>query len=66
MKLQVNGTQRDVPDGLTVEGLLAHLDLDPRLIVVEHNLEILDRARYSATTLKGQDRLELVQFVGGG
>ncbi len=66
MKLQLNGQEREVPDGLTVEGLLDHLDLDARLIVVEHNLEILDRDRYGSTALARQDRLELVQFVGGG
>ena len=66
MKLQVNGQERDVPDGLTVAGLLEHLELDPRLIVVERNLEILDRRRYDTTDLQTLDRLELVQFVGGG
>lgn len=66
MKLHVNGIEKDVPDGLTVAGLLSHLDLDARLIVVEHNLEILDRGRYADVPLSDEDRLELVQFVGGG
>lgn len=66
MKLHVNGNEKNVPDGLTVAGLLAHLDLDERLIVVEHNLEILDRGRYADVPLSEEDRLELVQFVGGG
>lgn len=66
MKLHVNGIEKDVPDGLTVAGLLMHLELDARLIVVEHNLEILDRERYPDVPLSAEDRLELVQFVGGG
>ena len=66
MRLQLNGTERNVPDGLTVAGLLEHLELDPRLIVVERNREILDRERYGTTVLEVDDRLELVQFVGGG
>jgi sulfur carrier protein len=66
MKLQLNGDERDVPDGLTVAGLLEHLELDARLIVVERNLLILDRDLYGSTRLEAHDRLELVQFVGGG
>lgn len=66
MKLYLNGDTREVPDGLTVAGLLEHLELDPRLIVVERNLNILDRDQYTATPLEAEDRLELVQFVGGG
>ena len=66
MKLHLNGTERDVPDGLTVAGLLGHLELDPRLIVVERNLVILERDAYASTPLSAGDRLELVQFVGGG
>jgi len=66
MKLHLNGKQQDVPEGLTVAGLLEHLDLDGRLIVVERNLQILERDRYATTPLETSDRLELVQMVGGG
>jgi len=64
--LRVNGTERRVPEGLTVQGLLEHLELIPATVVVEHNLEILDRARYGCVALSDGDRLELVHFVGGG
>ncbi|MHB1223623.1 MAG: sulfur carrier protein ThiS [Gemmatimonadaceae bacterium] len=47
--------------------LLRALELDPRLIVVEHNREILrDRAAFPALRLAQGDVLELVHFVGGG
>jgi thiamine biosynthesis protein ThiS len=36
------------------------------MVVVERNLEILDRDRYDTTLLVSGDRLELVHFVGGG
>jgi thiamine biosynthesis protein ThiS len=49
-----------------VRGLLERLDLVPETIVVEHNLEILDRASYDRVLLREGDRLELVHFVGGG
>jgi thiamine biosynthesis protein ThiS len=64
--VRVNGRAREVPRGITVEGLLESLELNPSLVVVEHNREILDRGRYGEISLQEEDVLELVHFVGGG
>lgn len=66
MSVTVNGEARDVAPGTTVGALLASLDLHPRMIVVEHNREILDRVAYDVTAIREGDNLELVHFVGGG
>ena len=66
IRLSVNGEPRTVAPGLTVRGLLESLGLTPATIVVERNLEILDRERYEDTVLDEGDRVELVHFVGGG
>jgi thiamine biosynthesis protein ThiS len=64
--VQVNGEARAVAPGQSVEQLLDGLGLHPRMVVVEHNREILDRARYGDTEVRAGDSLELVHFVGGG
>ena len=64
--VQLNGRAKSVPAGLSVRGLLEHLELQPELIVVERNLEILERAAYDQVDVNTGDRLELVHFVGGG
>lgn len=66
MSVTINGDVREVPAGLTVAGLIEHLGLHPRLIVVEHNREILDRQKYDQTSVTEGDVFELVHFVGGG
>lgn len=66
VRVQLNGKQREVPAGLTVRGLLESLGLEPRLVVVERNREIVARARYDEVRIGDGDRLELVHFVGGG
>lgn len=66
IEVSINGEPRDVPAGLTVDLLLAHLDLDPRTVVVEHNRDILRREALAATAVHPGDTLELVHFVGGG
>lgn len=66
IEVVVNGESRQVEAGLSVTQLLEHLGLQPQLVVVEHNREILDRASYPATAVRAGDNLELVHFVGGG
>jgi len=66
VRVTINGEERDVPDGLDVESLLRHLDLDPRLVVVEKNGEILERDAVAGERVSAGDRFELVHFVGGG
>lgn len=62
----LNGKERRVPHGLTVTDLLEELGLNPGLVVVERNREILERARYGEIRVEAGDVLELVHFVGGG
>jgi sulfur carrier protein len=62
----LNGEQRSVPEGLSLTGLLELLELDRRKVAVERNLEIAPRSEYDAIQVTAGDRLEIVQFVGGG
>ncbi len=64
--VSINGDEREIPGGMTVSDLLAHLDLHERLVVVEKNREILRRAEYATAAVGPGDVLELVHFVGGG
>jgi thiamine biosynthesis protein ThiS len=66
IEITLNGEPRRVSRGLTVAELLAELGLNPGLVVVEHNREILERARLAETPIAAGDVLELVHFVGGG
>ena len=66
IEVRINGKDREIPQGLSVSGLLQWLDLNPALVVVELNREILDRGRYEEIVVGEKDSLELVHFVGGG
>ena len=64
--ITLNGEVRQVPRGLTVGGLLGHLELNERMVVVERNREIVRRGRYEEVRVAEGDAIELVHFVGGG
>jgi thiamine biosynthesis protein ThiS len=67
LALQVNGERREVARGWSLADLLRSLELDPRMVVVEHNRVILrDRDAYPDIHLRDGDALEIVHFVGGG
>ncbi|MHB8877783.1 MAG: sulfur carrier protein ThiS [Myxococcaceae bacterium] len=66
MKLKVNGEAREVPEGLTLSGLLAQLALDPSKVAVEVNACVVRRARHQEHLLAAGDQVEIVTFVGGG
>ena len=66
MIIQLNGEQREVPNGLTLAGLIEWLELPADRVAVERNLEVVKRSNWSATRIENGDRLEVVRMVGGG
>ena len=66
MRIQLNGQEHPLPGPMTLAAFVERLGLDARKIAVERNLEIVPRSTYAATTLADGDRLEIVNFVGGG
>jgi sulfur carrier protein len=66
LTVTINGDPRTVPGPATLTDLLAHLRLDPRMVVVELNRAIVRRQFLGDCRLKDGDSVELVHFVGGG
>ena len=66
MRLLINGEEREFADGLTLADLVAQLGMKPDRVAVERNGEIAPRTQWASTALIDRDRLEIVQFVGGG
>jgi sulfur carrier protein len=66
VNLVINGATRVVPERVTIEGLLRTLELGAARVAVEVNGQVVPRREHGGTTLKDGDRVEIVQFVGGG
>jgi len=66
VKIKINGEPRDVPEGLSVAALLAHLEMNTGRVAVERNLDVLPRASWAGTYVADGDSYEIVQLVGGG
>ena len=66
MKLTLNGEERIISGVTTLTDLVKKLDLTNKPIAVELNLNVVPKARLDATLLSDGDKVEIVQFVGGG
>jgi sulfur carrier protein len=66
MRLSVNGEEREIEAGATIEKLLDDLGLRARRVAVEVNREVVTRDAWPCTELHDRDLVEIVQFVGGG
>lgn len=66
MQLTINGEVWRFDAPLTVAALLARLEIEPRKVAIERNLEIVPKSTFAETALADGDRIEIVQFVGGG
>jgi thiamine biosynthesis protein ThiS len=66
VQITLNGERFELDQPLSVTALLARLDIDPRRVAVEHNLEIIKRQRFPDVVVSDGDTVEIVNFVGGG
>ena len=64
--LTINGETRQLGGSVSVAALLTGMGLDPKKIAVERNREIVPRSQYDGTVVADGDKLEIVQFIGGG
>ena len=66
MQLFVNGKPQTLPNDSTVAQLLEVLQVGTGRIAVEVNGEIVPRSEFAAHRLGEEDRIEIVQAIGGG
>ncbi len=66
IQVRLNGKDREIESDLTVLGLLESLELNPRMVVVELNREIISRDVIGDVRVEEGDQVEVVHFVGGG
>jgi sulfur carrier protein len=64
--LVINGESRSIPAVSNLLELIQHLEIGEERIAVELNKNIIRRKDWPETAVRDRDRVEIVQFVGGG
>lgn len=65
MRITLNGKEREIR-AATVAALVSELKLEGRPVAIELNREVVPKVTFAERRLKEGDRIEIVDFVGGG
>ena len=65
-KIQLNGKHLKIRMNLSIKDLLKKHRLNQEKIAIELNGTILPKKKYKKTKIKNNDKIEIVQFIGGG
>jgi sulfur carrier protein len=66
MQIYLNGVEKQIPNASNMAGLIELLDLGGKRIAVEVNEELVPRSSFNQHLLQENDRVEIIQAVGGG
>ena len=66
MKIIVNGEETSLPEDSNIQDLVAELGFTNKRIAIEVNEAIIPKSKHQSYLLKGLDRVEVINAVGGG
>ena len=66
MKILVNGEEKNFNDNLSVENLIISLGVEGKVMAVAINSHIVKKDDWGLRILQDGDKIELLQFTGGG
>jgi sulfur carrier protein len=66
IEITVNGERKSLPAGASVSDLIAEMGLNPQLVAVEIDRELVRKAQHPVRRLSEGAHVEIVEFVGGG
>ena len=66
MKITVNDEKIEIPYNSNIEDLVIHLGYQNQRIAIEINESIVPKSNHSTHLLQNQDKVEVINAVGGG
>jgi sulfur carrier protein len=66
MKLIINGEEKEIASGITIHELLEQLEVKDKVMACAVNMEIVKKENWKSYTPQDGDKLEVLEFVGGG
>ena len=66
IKIKVNGKVKSINDNFKISDLVKNLKIPMKKVAIELNQEIIDKKNINKISLKKNDKIEIVHFIGGG
>ena len=65
-KIQINGKKVALKQNFSILEVLKKYKLSRKKVAIELNGKIIPQIKYEKKKLKNNDKIEIVQFIGGG
>ena len=66
MLVTINGEARNLNGQLSIRDLLKELQVEEKIVALSINANLVKRDTWDSTLIKENDKIELLQFMGGG
>ncbi len=66
MTLIINGETKEFDDSSTLQDIITNLQIENKVMAAAVNMQIVKKDEWSTYIPQNDDKLELLQFVGGG
>lgn len=66
MRVVINGEVKEIQENMTLLKLLQELGIEDKVMAAALNMQIVKQDMWATQSLKSDDKLELLDFVGGG
>ncbi len=66
MTLIINGETKEFSDNFSLQNIITDLQIENKVMAAAVNMNIVKKDEWSSFIPKNDDKIELLQFVGGG
>ncbi len=66
MKIIINGQEKEFNNNSTLKSVISELQIEDKVMASAVNMNIIKKENWETYILKENDKLELLEFVGGG
>ncbi len=66
VQLTINGEKRVIKESKNLADLIKELDIKAPNFAIALNQQVVPRSKYDSTSIKENDKVEIVHAVGGG
>lgn len=66
MQVTINGEAKNLNGELSIRDLLKELQVEEKIVALSINANLVKRDTWDSTLIKENDKIELLQFMGGG
>jgi sulfur carrier protein len=66
MKLIINGQEKEYSSLMTIQQIIDNLDIESKVMAAAVNMNVVKKENWSEYTPQDGDKLEFLEFVGGG